>query len=92
MNRRISVYTDYEDENAYFVEGARGPVEALFALEIEYPEINGKFNTSDIRDVNLSKCKDCDTSWVKEDGICGHCGEARLSKRSRQAYYFCKQD
>jgi len=88
--QKIRAYEDIENRGSYIVEGALGPCEALMHLEIEYPEVKGKFTPKMSRDILMRKCLDCDSYWFDEDGICGECGEMRLSKRERGAYWFHK--
>lgn len=88
--KKIITYRDVEDNDAYFAEEASGEVSALIAIETDYPEAKGVFKPKDGRLVLMSKCLDCESWWVNEDGCCGECGEQRLSKRAKQAYYFCK--
>ncbi len=87
MKRKIEVYPNVENKDEYFVEGAKGEVSALMYLEIEYPEVKGRFKPKDAHMVFMSKCLDCETYWTNED-VCGDCGESRLSKRAKPAYFF----
>lgn len=88
MNAKIEVFEDKENRGSYFIQGATGELSALALLEREYPEIKGLFLPKHARSVFLSKCLDCESFWINEDEICGDCGEMRLSKRQKHAYYF----
>lgn len=90
MKKQTRVYEDIENRGCYVVENALGPVEALMKLEIEYPEIKGKFIPKMAREISMRKCLDCESFWSDEDGICGECSEMRLSKREIPAYWICK--
>lgn len=85
-----AAYQNIEERGEYFVEGFEDKLSALLYLETEYPETKDMFTVEDIEDVDMSICLDCETYWVNDEGICGDCGEMRLSKRSHQAYYFRK--
>lgn len=89
MKKQISVYPNVENKNEYFVEGATGENSALMYLESEYPEVKGKFTPKNARIVFMSVCLDCKSNWINDD-VCGECGEYRLSKRQKQAYFFTK--
>ena len=91
MSNSISVYPDYETHGSYFVEGVKGPVEALIHLELYDKECVGIWKPKDARLVDMAMCLDCESFWVDEDGTCGECGEQRLSKRSKPAYWFIKK-
>lgn len=88
--KRIEVFPDYEDKKSYFVSGARGVMEALMCLQIEYPETIGKFLPKHGRELPMSKCKRCDLYWMNEDmDYCSECGsDYPLSKRIKLHWYF----
>lgn len=88
--KEIRTYVDYEDTQSWFAEGATGEVSALITIETDYPEAKGLFQPKDGRLVGMSMCLDCESFWVNEDGMCGECGEQRLSKREKPAYWFHK--
>jgi ribosomal protein L32 len=85
--KRIKVFEDIENRGYYIVEGANSPEEALKYLALEYPETKDIFKAEQGKSVRMYKCLDCESYWISED-VCGECGEYRLSKKSRQAYYF----
>lgn len=85
--KKIEVYPNVEDRDEFFVEGATGENSALMYLELEYPEVKGKFKPRNAKLVFMSKCLDCESFWTNED-VCGECGEYRLSKRQHPAYFF----
>lgn len=88
--KEIRAYEDIENSGAYIVENAKGEVSALIHLEIEYPETKGKFVPKDGKFVHMRACLDCASIWVDDEGICGECGEYRLSKKVTPAYWFIK--
>lgn len=90
MNKEISVYPNVEDRKEIFVEGATGENSALMYLEVDYPELKGKFKPKDARVVFLSRCLDCNSYWINDD-VCGECGEYRLSKKQKSTYFFTKR-
>lgn len=90
MKNKIKIYPNVEDRREIFVEGATGENSALMYLESEYPELKGKFTPKDGKIVFLSICLDCESYWINDD-VCGECGEYRLSKRQKQAYFFTKR-
>jgi|JI10StandDraft_1071094.scaffolds.fasta_scaffold614744_3 hypothetical protein len=85
--KSVEVYQSYY-RDAYFVENATDAKSALKYLEEEYPEVVGQYSEGDAKSVMMSRCLDCETFWVNDDWVCGDCGEMRLSKRQKQAYYF----
>ncbi len=85
--KSVEVYQSY-DRDAYFVENATDAKSALKSLEEEYPEVVGQYFEGDAKSVMMSMCLDCETFWINDDLVCGDCGEMRLSKRQKQAYYF----
>lgn len=92
MRKQTRAYEDIENRGSYIVENAMGPCEALIKLEIDYPEVKGKFTPKMAKEISMRKCLDCESYWFDEDGVCGECGELRLSKRETPAYWFHKEN
>jgi DNA-directed RNA polymerase subunit RPC12/RpoP len=87
MRKNIEVFEDMEEKGHYLVYGTRGVMEAMIALEFEYPETKGIFKPKDARECTSYKCLDCGSHWISDD-VCGECGEYRLSKKGRELFYF----
>lgn len=90
MRKGADSFEDVENRGSYFVWGVKGPMEAMCVLDIHYPETQGTFTVKDVREAFLRRCLDCDFWWWSDD-ICEECGEDRLSKREKAAYYISKR-
>lgn len=75
-----------QDQEGYIAVDFKAREEAWKALLDEEPELSPR-NADELKQGTVSECLDCETWWFDSDGMCGECGESRLSKRKKIAWH-----